>query len=127
MPRNYRDHSDEYRQLLEQRVYRAVEYCAASVMKYAKQITGRAISPPPSKWYHPPHMVTRQLNRDIRYEMDRQGDEIIGRIGTNVKHGRWLELGTSRMKKRPFLRPSLEAKKQLVIQQLKGVGVGFEE
>ena len=31
----------------------------------------------------------------------------IARVGTNVKYGKWLEIGTRKMKPRPFMRPAL--------------------
>jgi len=43
---------------------------------------------------------------------------VIGRIGTNVIYSKFLELGTSRMKARPFLRPGLEKNKRKIAQIL---------
>ncbi len=42
-------------------------------------------------------------------------------IGTNVDYGVFLELGTSRMAPRPFLRPAFEKYRASVIGDLKGV------
>jgi hypothetical protein len=33
---------------------------------------------------------------------------MVGKVGTNLKYGRYLELGTRKMKPRPYLRPALE-------------------
>jgi len=34
--------------------------------------------------------------------------EVVVVVGTNVKYGRYLELGTTKIKPRPYLRPALE-------------------
>lgn len=55
----------------------------------------------------PPHVDTGRLRASITHEVETRLLNIIGRVGTNVKYGRWLELGTSRMAARPWLRPAL--------------------
>jgi len=37
-------------------------------------------------------------------------------VGTNVKYGRYLELGTPRIKPRPFLRPALERNRDKILK-----------
>lgn len=59
----------------------------------------------PSKPGEPPRKQTGELRRRTTYEVD--AAKGIARIGTNVKYGRWLEFGTSRMKPRPWLRRAL--------------------
>lgn len=55
---------------------------------------------------NPPYKQTGHLRRSIAWEvLQRPG--IIGRVGTNLKYGRYLELGTKRLKARPYLRPGL--------------------
>ncbi len=51
----------------------------------------------------PPHRRTGTLARSITYEV------LPGtaRVGTNVKYGKFLEVGTSKMMARPYLRPAV--------------------
>ncbi len=57
----------------------------------------------PSAPGDPPHVQTGRLRSSIAHEVD----GLTGRVGTNVIYGRWLELGTSRMAARPWLRRAL--------------------
>ena len=44
--------------------------------------------------------------------------EFTGRVGTNLKYGRWLELGTRKMKKRPYLRPALDSQRNRIVNEI---------
>lgn len=55
---------------------------------------------------NPPYKQTGHLRRSIAWEIvsaGAGGPAVIGRVGTNLKYGRWLELGTRRMKRRPYI------------------------
>lgn len=52
-----------------------------------------------------PYKQTGRLRASVAYEVDE--NNLVARIGTNVKYGRWLELSTRRLAARPWLRPSL--------------------
>lgn len=52
---------------------------------------------------------TGRLRSSITYEIGQEGTVIVGRVGTNVHYAPYLELGTRRMRARPFLRPALAA------------------
>lgn len=56
----------------------------------------------PSAPGEPPHKQTGFLRESVTYETDE--DSLTGRVGTNVEYGKFLELGTSKMKPRPWLR-----------------------
>jgi len=57
---------------------------------------------------NPPYKQRGHLRRSMTHELVDQGQGVvIGRVGTNLKYGRYLELGTRKMKARPFLRPAL--------------------
>lgn len=53
---------------------------------------------------NPPHRRTGQLARSVASARLQPG---VWGFGTNLKYGRFLELGTGRMAARPFLRPVL--------------------
>jgi hypothetical protein len=53
----------------------------------------------------PPLKQYGHLRRSLTHEVDRMG--LVGRVGSNLKVARWLELGTRRIQPRPFLRRSL--------------------
>lgn len=67
-----------------------------------KNVTHRASSPG-----QPPAVDTGRLRSSITYEIGTQGRVLVARVGTNVEYAKHLELGTSRMRPRPFLRPAL--------------------
>jgi HK97 gp10 family phage protein len=70
----------------------------------------------PSKPGDPPHKQTGRLLASVAFEI--QG--LIGRVGTNLKYGRWLELGTRKMKARPWLRRAFnecQAQIQAILRQ----------
>jgi len=73
-----------------------------------------------SKPYQPPAVDTGVLRASIMSDVSIAGLNIIGRVGPDVEHiaakapvgtdveyGLYLEVGTSKMKPRPFLRPAL--------------------
>lgn len=72
-----------------------------------KTPSGRAVTytiyPHPSLPGEPPRKRTGWLQRNTLYDIDEQA--ISGRVGVqqNAKYGAYLELGTRRMKARPFL------------------------
>lgn len=59
----------------------------------------------PSAPGDPPHKQTGRLRQSVAHEVDPAS--LTARVGTNVRYGRWLELGTSKMAARPWLRRAL--------------------
>jgi HK97 gp10 family phage protein len=60
----------------------------------------------PSKPGEPPHKQKGRLHGSVAFTVD----GLIGRVGTNVLYGKFLELGTRRMAARPWLRRALKEK-----------------
>jgi HK97 gp10 family phage protein len=65
-------------------------------------VYGAAVSDPGE----PPRKQFGRLRASIASEAD--AGQLRARVGTNVKYGRWLELGTSRMAARPWLRRAMD-------------------
>ena len=63
-----------------------------------------------SKPYYPPAPDTKNLKDSIDYNVWISGYEIILRVGSKLKdkYPIYLEIGTSKMLPRPFIRPCLE-------------------
>ena len=76
--------------------------------------SGSIIGLDPSKPGEPPKKITAQLQNSIRTKVIRRKNAIIGLIGTNLKKGKWLEFGTSQMKPRPYLRPTLSENRKKI-------------
>lgn len=73
-----------------------------------KRYSGRGISYKgldPSKAGEAPKQLTSQLIRSIAHQVNKQ--DLSGRVGSGMDHAFWLEMGTSQMAARPFLRPAL--------------------
>jgi len=68
----------------------------------------------------PPAVDTGRLRSSITNEVEKIGDGIIGRVGTNVKYSKWLEHGTPKMANRPWLFPAFERSKSRIKDLLKG-------
>lgn len=58
-----------------------------------------------SKPGEPPRKQYGRLRGSVAHEVD--AGSLTARVGTNLLYGRWLELGTSRMAARPWLRRAL--------------------
>lgn len=54
----------------------------------------------------PPHADTGRLRQSIVLQPATPAN-LVARVGTNLRYGRFLELGTKRMAARPFLRKTL--------------------
>ena len=62
----------------------------------------------PSAPGEPPHVDIGRLRASVTHEVEETLLGVVGRVGTNVEYGRYLELGTSKMMPRPWLRPALK-------------------
>ena len=54
------------------------------------------------------------LRQSITHDIEQDGAEVIGRVGTNLTEGLMTEMGTSKMAPRPWLKPSIEANKEKI-------------
>ena len=72
-------------------------------------------SPMPSGKSHS-YVDTNRLANSVSHEVG-QGEVV---IGSNVKYGKYLEHGTSRMPTYPWLFPAVESEKSKIIEALKG-------
>lgn len=61
-----------------------------------------------------PAVDTGRLRSSITHEIGRDPRGLVARVGTNVRYAVYLELGTRKMRPRPFLRPALQAAKGTV-------------
>lgn len=112
---------DAFKAKIEKQMRRRLETCANIGLKDAvrslnidgtgkvtEKVKGRkqtrlVYGANPSKPGEPPHKQYGTLIESVAYEVLSR----VARIGTSLKYGRYLELGTSRMAARPWLRPML--------------------
>jgi phage gpG-like protein len=81
------------------------------VVRAKKGLKGRRVYGAfPSAPGEPPRKQTGRLRASVTYEVDET--ELTGRVGTNVRYGRYLELGTEHgLLPRPWLRRALAESK----------------
>lgn len=83
------DNTDEFGSELERAIARGLEKVGLVAEGYAKRLCP---------------VDTGRLRNSITHVID--GDELAAYIGTNVEYGPHVELGTSRQKAQPFLKPA---------------------
>lgn len=86
------------------------------------KIGSRIYGANPSSPGEPPHKQYGHLRRSVATEVD--SATLVGRVGTNLNYGRWLELGTRLMAARPWLRRALRENqariKSILAEPMKG-------
>lgn len=97
---------NEWRAMLRGPVTADLTRRAIAVERHAKRI---ATGPPPSSPGHGPGVRTGRLRNSITYRIGVDAISPYADIGSAVLYAPFLELGTSRMAARPFLRPALAA------------------
>lgn len=61
-----------------------------------------------------PAVDTGRLRQSITHDVEQDGSTVIGRVGTNLVYGSYLETGTSKMNPRPWLKPSLAINREKI-------------
>lgn len=95
------DHSADAKKAINEAMKRALEICGGKAETYAKQLA--PVGTPESTGIPGYHGGT--LRNSITHE---QWDEKTEVIGSTVDYSKFVELGTYKMKARPFLRPAAE-------------------
>lgn len=114
-PRNWERYEREMRATFRRRIT-----AAAIVVRDAAKASLSTAGPPASAPGQPPHLRTGRLKTSIAYEVTESSRGVEARVGTNVQYALHLELGTSRMAARPFLRPALANSRAAIERILRG-------
>lgn len=107
-------HFDEWQKEFEKELTERLGKAAQHLVRELKSTVSKGYSPPPSRPGEPPHVDTGELRDSIDWQFS--GPDSI-RI-TEAAHGDLLEFGTAKMAARPWLRPTLEAEKEAMIDIL---------
>lgn len=90
----------------------------------------RSVSHSPSVDFDYPAVDTGRLRQSITHDVEVNGSETIGRVGTNLEYGLYLEFGTSKMSPRRWLKPSLAINRdkinKLLLNAVKGKDVDID-
>lgn len=99
------DHSDEFIKELNSKVSVALEECGLVAEGYAKRLCP---------------VDTGRLRNSITHTQSGKTEY----LGTNVEYAPYVELGTTRTRKQPFIKPAIvdhiEEYKRIIEQNLKG-------
>lgn len=104
---SFRFNEQGIQHLLRTDVYKDLARRAIRVESAAKSSMGRV--QPPSPEGHAPATRTGRLIGSITWRIGHDAIGPYADIGSAVLYAPYVELGTSRMKARPYLRPALEA------------------
>ena len=89
---------------IQARLFKAAMVLRAAIVRKIRKYSFHKVGP--SAPGHAPHMRTGILSgRHIFWRL-KPGNQYAVEIGTSVLYGVWLELGTSRMAARPYIRPT---------------------
>ena len=94
-------HKEEAMKAVTEAMARALEICGGKAETYAKQLA--PVGTPESTGIPGYHGGT--LRNSITHEQENENTEA---VGSAVKYSPFVELGTYKMKARPFLRPAVE-------------------
>ena len=90
----------------------------------------RSVSHSPSVDFDYPAIDTGRLMQSVTHDVEVDGSETVGRVGTNLVYGKWLEMGTTKMSPRRWLKPSLAINRdkinKLILNAVKGNDVDID-
>lgn len=89
---------------IQARLFKAAMVLRAAIVRKIRRFSYFKVGP--SAPGFAPHMRTGILSGRHIFWRVKPGDPYTVEIGTSVLYGVWLELGTSRMAARPYLRPT---------------------
>jgi len=108
MPFKFKDNTALARIHTRQQAINFVTRKALEVERIAKlSMKGGGKPHVPSSPGEPPHVDEGRLRSSITHEIGGTRNVVEARVGTNVKYGRFLELGTRHILPRPWLRPAI--------------------
>lgn len=117
-----KDNTRQYLAVAENEVEKAITRGTIRVQREARRLVSRFPSPPPSLPGEPPHLDTGTLSRSIDMETFRvrRTREFVGRVGSNLKYARALELGypPNNLDERPYLRPALDKHRRKIVAEI---------
>lgn len=93
---------------------RTVSYKVGRGGKRRKALGARGSSR--SRPGEPPHMDTGALRASITYRIEESPGSVDLKVGTPLLYGRFLEMGTTKMAARPFLRRALKENAERIRQ-----------
>jgi HK97 gp10 family phage protein len=106
-------HGDELLKVLASEMEKRLAVVGEVVRGEAVRSLRRKKFPPSSLPNTTPAWRTGHLFRSVQYEVGK--GQFTVRIGTNVRYGLYLEVGTSKMAPRPWLRPALEKSRKRIV------------
>ena len=114
---NLTDNSKIFKNALPEQIGKALEAIGLTAEKHAVEEISKAVYDTPES---PNYVRTGRLRNSITHARD----DTSAYVGTNVEYAAYVELGTSRMNPRPYLRPAAEnyadEYKQIVKTALQG-------
>lgn len=97
----FTDNSDVFKGAMRDAVARALEAMGQAAESYAKVNIGKP--KPHADGENRPNVITGRLRNSISHAVD---DDTVF-IGTNVEYAAYVEMGTSRMRPYPYLKPAV--------------------
>jgi HK97 gp10 family phage protein len=117
MGADFKWYGNEAKKLIRGTMVQRLEKAAILVKNATKEEISEP-SPPTSEPGEAPHKHTGRLRASISHQVDK--DALKAYVGTNVKYGKWLELGTKKMAPRPFLSATVDKLRAAITSILKG-------
>lgn len=99
---NVTDNSGIFLNALDEQIEMALTAIGLTAEKNVKKEITKAVYNTPERGYKRTGLLRNSLTNEVRTS------EKAVYIGTDVKYGKYVELGTAKMKPRPFLRPAVE-------------------
>jgi HK97 gp10 family phage protein len=132
MAGNVRWFGPEFKAAVHRENVKRLHAAAITIENHARELISDG-HPPASSAGDPPHVRTGALRNSVTREVGEA--EEVARVGTNLRYGRYLELGTTRMAARPWLRRAM-AETQAAVARIftssaggapRGPGAGRDE